>query len=125
MLLNNKVLEHLMLNNCGLEDDGITSIATCKISVLSLTDMTFCYSYLALCKNCTLITLEVGTNAITDLGAKLLGEMLKTNTRLEGLSLWQNDLTAEVGRCWYCHYGVKCYRPFCTGVCNGQPLCWE
>ena len=50
----------------------------------------------ALCNNCTLVTLEVGTNSLTDQAAKQLGEMLKTNTRLEGLSLWQNDLTAEV-----------------------------
>lgn len=51
---------------------------------------------IALCTNCTLVVLEVGTNGITDEAAKHLGEMLKTNTRLEGLSLWQNDLTAEV-----------------------------
>lgn len=50
----------------------------------------------ALSNNCTLVTLEVGTNGLTDQTAKQLGEMLKTNTRLEGLSLWQNDLTAEV-----------------------------
>lgn len=35
---------------------------------------------------------------LTDQTAKQLGEMLKTNTRLEGLSLWQNDLTAEVNQ---------------------------
>jgi len=29
-LLNNKVLEHLIVNNCGLEDDGAAAIATCK-----------------------------------------------------------------------------------------------
>ena len=65
------------------------------------------YSILALCKNCTLITLEIGTNGVTDVGAKLLGEMLKTNTRLEGLSLWQNELSAEVYNCFCSHCGVK------------------
>lgn len=35
--------------------------------------------------------------------------MLKTNTRLEGLSLWQNELSAEVCNCLCSHCGVKWY----------------
>lgn len=30
VLQNNKVLEHLIVNNCGLEDDGVKAIAACK-----------------------------------------------------------------------------------------------
>ena len=33
MLLNNKVLEHLKVNNCGLEDDGVIEIAKCKLKM--------------------------------------------------------------------------------------------
>ena len=33
VLQNNKVLEHLIVNNCGLEDDGAIAIATCKLTM--------------------------------------------------------------------------------------------
>ena len=33
VLLNNKVLEHLIVNNCGLEDDGTVAIATGKLTI--------------------------------------------------------------------------------------------
>ena len=33
VLLNNKVLEHLIINNCGLEDDGVIEIAKCELTM--------------------------------------------------------------------------------------------
>lgn len=51
---------------------------------------------LALLSNRTLVTLEMGTNELTDATAEKLGLALKANNKLEGLSLWQNDITAEV-----------------------------
>ena len=51
---------------------------------------------LALLSNRTLVTLEMGTNGLTDATAEKLGLALKANNKLEGLSLWQNDITAEV-----------------------------
>ena len=50
----------------------------------------------ALLSNRTLVTLEMGTNELTDATAEKLGLALKVNNKLEGLSLWQNDITAEV-----------------------------
>ena len=82
----------------------------------NITHITLCLLYpAALCSNCTLVTLEVGTNGLTDQAAKQLGEMLKKNTRLEGLSLWQNDLTAEVIACYVCC--VYVYVSVCVHVC--------
>ena len=51
----------------------------------------------ALLSNRTLVTLELGTNELSDDTAEKLGMALKVNPKLEGLSLWQNDITAEVG----------------------------
>ena len=51
---------------------------------------------LGLCHNHTLLTLEVGSNQLTDSSAKYFSEALRINKKLEGLSLWQNDITSEV-----------------------------
>ena len=51
----------------------------------------------ALLSNRTLVTLELGTNELSDVTAEKLEMALKVNPKLEGLSLWQNDITAEVG----------------------------
>ena len=51
----------------------------------------------ALLSNRTLVTLELGINELSDATAEKLGMALKVNPKLEGLSLWQNDITAEVG----------------------------
>ena len=50
--------------------------------------------HLALIQNRTLLTLELGTNNLTDHAAQLMGDMLKINMTLEGLSLWQNEISA-------------------------------
>jgi len=52
-------------------------------------------SYLALIQNRTLLTLELGTNNLTDQAAQLMGDVLKINMTLEGLSLWQNEISAQ------------------------------
>lgn len=49
-----------------------------------------------LCHNHTLLTLEIGSNQVTDVGAGYMSEVFKMNKKLEGLSLWQNEITAEV-----------------------------
>ncbi len=49
----------------------------------------------ALCRNRTLVTLEVGTNGLTDMSAQHIGAALKINFKLEGLSLWQNDISGQ------------------------------
>ena len=54
---------------------------------------------LGLLRNRTLITLEVGTNALTDTGAGYICEVFKANVKLEGLSLWQNSITGDVSDC--------------------------
>ncbi len=41
------------------------------------------------------MTLEVGTNSLTDVSAQYLGGSLKLNFKLEGLSLWQNDISGQ------------------------------
>ena len=46
--------------------------------------------------NNTLLTLELGSNNLSDNGAGHLSNVLKVNRRLEGLSLWQNNITEEV-----------------------------
>lgn len=33
VLLNNKILEQLRVNNCGLEDEGVIAITTCELVV--------------------------------------------------------------------------------------------
>ena len=48
-----------------------------------------------LTQNCTLLTIDLGTNGLTDAGARLVGDMLKRNTTLEGFSLWQNAISAQ------------------------------
>lgn len=53
----------------------------------------------ALCRNRTLVTLELGTNVLTDTGAQLLGDALKLNFKLEGLSLWQNEISGRGAQC--------------------------
>ena len=52
--------------------------------------------YVGLCHNQTLLTLEVGSNHLTDSSAVYLSDALQINRRLEGLSLWQNNITSEV-----------------------------
>ena len=49
-----------------------------------------------LLRNRTLITLEVGSNALSDTAAGYICEVLKNNVKLEGLSLWQNNITGDV-----------------------------
>ena len=55
--------------------------------------------YTALCRNRTLVTLELGTNSLTDSSAQALGDALKLNFKLEGLSLWQNEVTGKGAQC--------------------------
>ena len=45
------------------------------------------------------MTLELGANALTDTGAQLLGDALKLNFKLEGLSLWQNEISGQGAQC--------------------------
>ena len=45
------------------------------------------------------MTLELGANALTDTGAQLLGDALKLNFKLEGLSLWQNEISGRGAQC--------------------------
>ena len=56
----------------------------------------FSFHCTALLSNRTLVTLELGTNELSDVTAQKLGVALRVNPKLEGLSLWQNDITAEV-----------------------------
>ena len=58
-----------------------------------------CLLFLALVQNRTLLTLELGTNSLTDHAAQLMGDMLKINMTLEGLSLWQNEISPEGAQC--------------------------
>lgn len=53
----------------------------------------------ALCRNRTLVTLELGTNSLTDACAQSLGDALKLNLKLEGLSLWQNEISGRGAQC--------------------------
>ena len=53
----------------------------------------------ALCRNRTLVTLELGRNALTDTSAQLLWDALKLNFKLEGLSLWQNEISGAGAQC--------------------------
>ena len=46
----------------------------------------------ALCRNRTLVSIELGSNELTDKSGHLLGDCLKFNFKLEGLSLWQNEV---------------------------------
>ena len=69
---------------------------------------------LALLSNRTLVTLEMGTNGLTDATAEKLGLALKANNKLEGLSLWQNGITAEVfaltwHACTHTHTRARAY----------------
>lgn len=49
-----------------------------------------------LAQNRTLVTLELGSNRLTDTAARYLREVLTVNRRLEGLSLWDNSISGEV-----------------------------
>ncbi len=62
-------------------------------------------STLGLKMNNTLLTLELGSNNLSDSGAGYLSEVLKVNRRLEGLSLWQNNITEEV----WSHDVIPCH----------------
>lgn len=55
--------------------------------------------YTALSRNRTLLTLEVGTNGLTDVSARLMGDALRFNSTLEGLSLWQNEVGGQGAQC--------------------------
>jgi len=44
--------------------------------------------------NKTLLTLEMGHNAIGDRAAQAISKMLRSNDVLEGLSLWKNNILA-------------------------------
>ena len=66
---------------------------------LYVTTVFFISSHTALCRNRTLVTLELGTNGLTDVSARLLGDALKLNFRLQGLSLWQNEITGQGAQC--------------------------
>ena len=62
----------------------------CSLALMSISIL-----YSALCRNRTLVTLELGTNALTNSSAQCLGDALKLNFKLEGLSLWQNEITGQ------------------------------
>lgn len=52
----------------------------------------------------------MGTNGLTDATAEKLGLALKANNKLEGLSLWQNGITAEVFALkWHAHTRTRAY----------------
>lgn len=57
--------------------------------------MCFCIRCAALSRNRTLVTLELGTNGLSDVSTEFLGNSLKSNFKLEGLSLWQNDISGQ------------------------------
>ena len=71
---------------CVLSADG--NLSTCV-----------CLPSLGLLRNRSLITLEVGSNALSDTGAGYICEVFKANVKLEGLSLWQNNITGDVSVC--------------------------
>ena len=95
VLETNKVLQHLALNNCAIGDRGLEALATGESYLVSLLTPAHSTILTALCRNRTLVTLEVGTNGLTDVSAQYLGGSLKLNFKLEGLSLWQNDLSGQ------------------------------
>ncbi len=45
------------------------------------------------------MTLEVGTNGLSDESAQHIGTALKINFKLEGISLWQNDISGRGAQC--------------------------
>ena len=45
------------------------------------------------------MTLELGRNVLKDTSAQLLGDALKLNFKLEGLSLWQNEISGAGAQC--------------------------
>ena len=94
MLETNQVLEHLVLNGCDLGDDGLEPIANGQNLIIESTTIELCYFLIsaALCHNRTLVSLELGSNGLSDKSACLLGDCLKFNFKLEGLSLWQNEI---------------------------------
>ena len=55
--------------------------------------------FTALSRNRTLLTLEVGTNGLTDGSAQQIGDALRFNSTLEGLSLWQNEISGQGAQC--------------------------
>lgn len=67
-----------------MEDQSVLALHVCSV---------------ALCRNRTLVTLELGRNALTDTSAQLLGDALKLNFKLEGLSLWQNEISGPGAQC--------------------------
>ena len=96
-LQNNKILEHLKVNQCGLGDEGFSPIACgimfCNCDCASVDQSLVC---VALASNRSLSVLESGDNNITDEGAQSLSEALKLNTTLEGISLWHNLIKSHV-----------------------------
>lgn len=53
----------------------------------------------ALSRNRTLLTVELGTNGLSDLSAQHIGDTLRLNNTLEGLSLWQNEIGGPGAQC--------------------------
>ena len=74
----------------------VDNLVSARLSVIIVT-LSFAT---ALCRNRTLVTLELGTNGLTDVSAQLLGDTLKLNFRLQGLSLWQNEITGQGALLW-------------------------
>ena len=101
VLQNNRVLENLSLNDCDIRDDGIGPIAQGQSSLCLLTYipipqcLPFSSPLLALAHNRTLLTLELGTNGLSDNSAQHIGDALRFNNTLEGLSLWQNEISGQ------------------------------
>ena len=60
----------------------------------------------ALHDNQTLVSLELGSNGLKDEAAEHIAAMLKENTKLEGLSLFQNQITGQV----LCGMSSQCCR---------------
>eukprot|EP00118_Oscarella_pearsei_P001915 m.8893 g.8893 ORF g.8893 m.8893 type:complete len:1005 (+) comp20952_c0_seq2:2-3016(+) len=71
------VLQHLVVNKCGIGDEGAAALAE------------------ALQANYRLLTIHLGENCISDKGAESLGRCLAANRRLQGLSLWHNRIFAD------------------------------
>lgn len=63
------------------------------------------------------MTLELGRNALTDTSAQLLGDALKLNFKLEGLSLWQNEISGAGAQC--IAEGLQ-VRTTLWNICSGQ-----